>query len=596
MRYFLVGHRGTGKSSLLQRIQALALFQGPCYDLDLEIEKRFGSLPQLFEEKGENYFRQCEARIFKSLAGENKAMLMSLGAGFDMSLIGDEDFVIWVRRDSDKAGRIFLNRPRLEKQMDPLAEFQNRATEREKKFSARADAVYTLPEGLWFSKKAESEILGPLFRTEKNKALSLSLEEAGIETLTAKTIFRKKDETFLEVRSDQWTDEELKELQSFRLIKNKIYSQRTSLPPQNLDFSHWSYLDIDIKNDEKIRQSWPQQKIILSTHEDDVAEGIAQLKVAQQENPLVPLYKLCPRVETWEDLILGFRWWKEDPLHRNFLPRSSQGRWSWFRLWMKGRQKLNFIRESFEGILDQPSLYWWIETSTACKKFAAVLGSPVHHSFSPSFHSKFFSASSIPFFAIDVREDEFPVALPFLQELGLRFAAVTSPLKKKAYLHSHPASSTEQQLEAVNTLTWDEKQKRWLGNNTDLLGFQQSFYEATSGFVEKISGKDLLLWGGRGVLNVVKATFPDIRSVSAREGLDSQFQQPPRVILWASSRSPEAQWPPHSCHSELIFDFNYTENSMGLELAEKWKSRYFSGLRMFCLQAEAQQKIWRPYL
>lgn len=66
-RIFLIGMMGSGKSTcgeILAKKQDL-----PFYDLDKEIEKREGAtIPKIFNEKGEAYFREKESQILNELA------------------------------------------------------------------------------------------------------------------------------------------------------------------------------------------------------------------------------------------------------------------------------------------------------------------------------------------------------------------------------------------------------------------------------------------------------------------------------------------------------------------------------------------------
>ncbi len=598
MRFFIVGHRGAGKTSLLRRIQQRELFKGLSCDLDEELEKKHGKLELLFQEKGESFFRECENEIFKNLTQSSGNLLCVLGAGFDLSIISDNDFVIWVRRETDKVGRIFLDRPRLEPSLEALEEFEVRRIKREAIFRQRANAIYTLPEGKKVSEIIEKKIFQSILNTsDKHSQLqNNSIAEIGIETLSSLDQSQKFSESFLEVRSDQWTSKEILLLESNKDLKNKIYSHRHKNPPIQLDFSQWIYLDWDIQCGQSPWPDMNSEKLILSSHENDVRDGIKALAAAVNSEAQL---KLCPLVQTWADLMLGYDWWSQQPQKRNFLPRSTDGRWTWFRLWMKGRQKINFWRHGPSEISDQPTLYQWLSAWSQTDRFAAVVGQPVMHSFSPTFHFDFFANKQISFFAIPLEEKEFDVALPFLQKLGLSFVAVTSPLKKKAYLLSQDKGDAEKQFESINTLTWNSLENYWQGNNTDREGFAQSFNEAIFDFDNKINENEIAVWGGGGTSNVIKANLPKAKFIQARIGIETKLEksnESPSVLIWASARSAETKWPPNSWRPKLIFDLNYQENSMGLELAQKYNTKYFSGARLFEIQALAQQKIWSKYL
>lgn len=79
-KIILLGYMGSGKSTiakLLSEKTKTALF-----DLDKIIEKRTDlSVKQIFEQKGEVYFRKLENQIFKELIASEEKMVISLGGG-----------------------------------------------------------------------------------------------------------------------------------------------------------------------------------------------------------------------------------------------------------------------------------------------------------------------------------------------------------------------------------------------------------------------------------------------------------------------------------------------------------------------------------
>ncbi len=106
----VIGHRGTGKTELMRRLQLyLRDREAELVDLDNEIEQKIGkSLRELFLEHGEAYFREMERQVLlESLQGEHAEMYIVLGAGFDLSVIPEFVHVLWVRRKTDLDGRIF---------------------------------------------------------------------------------------------------------------------------------------------------------------------------------------------------------------------------------------------------------------------------------------------------------------------------------------------------------------------------------------------------------------------------------------------------------------------------------------------------------
>lgn len=80
MKIFLIGMPGSGKSVIGKQL-ALQL-ELPFIDLDTAIEDAEGkSIPEIFSEKGEAYFRQKEAELLRELSSSTAGFVMSTGGG-----------------------------------------------------------------------------------------------------------------------------------------------------------------------------------------------------------------------------------------------------------------------------------------------------------------------------------------------------------------------------------------------------------------------------------------------------------------------------------------------------------------------------------
>ncbi|KAA3439963.1 shikimate kinase [Rufibacter hautae] len=79
-KVFLVGMPGCGKSTvgkeLAQRLQCTFL------DLDTLIEEQEGlAVPQVFEQRGQEYFRQAEAQALRLAAARSERLVLATGGG-----------------------------------------------------------------------------------------------------------------------------------------------------------------------------------------------------------------------------------------------------------------------------------------------------------------------------------------------------------------------------------------------------------------------------------------------------------------------------------------------------------------------------------
>jgi shikimate kinase len=99
MKVFLIGFMGAGKSSLGKRLaNKLGL---PFIDSDHAIEEDLEmSIPEIFEEKGESYFRSVEIKWLKNLSKESA--VVALGGGTpcfedNMSLINEMGLSVYIK-------------------------------------------------------------------------------------------------------------------------------------------------------------------------------------------------------------------------------------------------------------------------------------------------------------------------------------------------------------------------------------------------------------------------------------------------------------------------------------------------------------------
>lgn len=80
MKVVLVGYMGSGKSSVGKLLASKLSI--PFYDLDVVIEdSEQQSITNLFELKGEIYFRKLENKILQQILNKNDTFVLSLGGG-----------------------------------------------------------------------------------------------------------------------------------------------------------------------------------------------------------------------------------------------------------------------------------------------------------------------------------------------------------------------------------------------------------------------------------------------------------------------------------------------------------------------------------
>lgn len=577
MKKVIVGHRGVGKTHFLKRHQEV-FRETEHFDLDAVIEKTTKRSSQdFFTNEGEAAFRQVEQDVFSELT-KLSHYVIAVGAGFDVEKIPTDAQVLWLKRVTDADGRIFLNRPRLDYDKPALDEFKSRFQLRDPRFRARATEIYQMPEGL--TERSDSRALQIekqiLTKSYSVKDAYYLLTESDLVQLSQLV----QNYAHIELRTDLISPDQIKKIIQDFPSHNWLVSVRTECEPSWVkSLVGRALVDCDMK--------WRHQMAdVFSSHADQILDGISQLAKTEKFMGEKPHLKLSPLIQSFDELIQGYEWQQSDSQHRSFLPRSTNGRWIWYRQYAKYLQKLNYIKSRIE-VADQPSLYQWLVLPEAKPlRWGAVLGSPVHFSKSPLEQQAYFADQKSYFTAVDLTASELAENILFLNKLGLGYAAVTSPLKEQLFKMADHATELAQQFKSANTLIIHNQ--RLSIENTDVAGFQK--------LVELLPPTaSVAVWGGGGTLEMMKSVLPTADYFSSQTG-EPRTHQPARaqydVLIWAAPRLPQTKLPEMLQFGEVI-DLNYAEHSMGLEFAANRKIRYTSGQVMFEAQAAGQRLFWQ---
>jgi shikimate 5-dehydrogenase/shikimate kinase len=613
-----------------------------------------------FREHEHAALRALLAALKEPAAGDPDRYV-ALGAGYDEDPRAavppawrSQVRVLWLRRLTDPDGRVFVDpaRPRLDPGLSPLLEFRQRFGERKARYQAWHDLALILPEGAEVAPSdsspppesdaatasAEDQLITALVASQPQPPVGLL---PAVLTLLPQPLARPEvARDFLarrlswlglrfELRDDLLTDDLTAWVCSLAPAGRLIFSARRALP--SLDglrttLAQGSQVDLPCEllqtaEGEALQRAWVAQHVgaaqaglIVSLHERRSGESVATAAARLQATAArlgAALAKLAIEIEDFAELEAGLAWAESDPQRRAFLPRtptsqlaSGPERYRWFRAVQVLRQRspLSFVREGDGSSPDQPTLcehlLLSVGTQRASPRFAAVLGDPVQHSRSPSEHRAFFAAHGLPVLAIPCREADFcERSLLTLRSLGLRFSAVTAPLKR--------AAGALTGLPSCNTLWWREDSARWQGDNTDPAGLRALLSSLPP-------DAEVAVWGGGGVLPSLAEVLPKARAFSLRTGSlrspedpmtphtspDAEAMFAPRAVVWAAghhSRS-AAQQPPASWQPEWVYDLDYREDSAGRDYALRVGARYVSGLPMFAAQAAAQRAVWAPML
>lgn len=599
----LIGHRGVGKTELLERLR-LHFPQFEYFDLDTEITRKLSNpIYKIFETFGEDYFRSKEIEVARELLNK-KNVIVSLGAGFNLDLLPEDVTCIWVRRVTDVDGRIFLNRPALNSALSPIDDYLSLFEKRSKKYFDKAKYIYDMPEGIQILEIKPLPKKGILVQEKnffKDILFRMRRRRSSVLTLNSRNVNTDVIYDSIELRTDLFSAKEIIRLVEIFYKKSRLLLSFRKNSIRDLDeladlMDMFYAIDIDVDLIDILTQfnarfsNTVRKKLIVSCHAVGVVENIQQLGAFSSKAILV---KCSPIVKSFSELRRLYIWWSQDSSRRLIFPRSSggSGDWCWFRQFMLSKQVFNFVTDGFSNVMDQPTILDTFLYSYSFNNFAAVIGNPVHHSYSPVFHYDYMRKRGYPYYRIKIEEKEFDEAMDFLEELGLKMASVTSPYKEAMYRKYIDRSFEDLKIKSVNTIFFSSNKAIAL-TNTDTLGLAKTLNRvAANEFRKPLADLTVVLWGGGGVVAAIKNELPSVHLVASRDGILPKGFKKIDILIWAAPRSLLTKIP-KNCTIKSIFDLSYGSNSMGLELAKEHKITYYSGLEMFKEQGKGQQIFW----
>lgn len=112
------------------------------------------------------------------------------------------------------------------------------------------------------------------------------------------------------------------------------------------------------------------------------------------------------------------------------------------------------------------------------RRLAALIGSPVAHSLSPTIHQAAFDAAGVDwaYVAFDVPDGAAADAIGAMRVLGIAGLSVTMPHKRAVFDAVDRLEPAARALRSVNTVSWDGGEL--VGSSTDGAGFVASLAEA----------------------------------------------------------------------------------------------------------------------
>jgi shikimate kinase len=568
--WLLIGHRGVGKSTLAKNLE-------PGYqvlDLDSEIERQTGSSIEELIGKCIKNFRKLEGQILlRHLANRSNSperLIIVAGAGIDpkyLERVKTLANILWVRRDSDREGRVFLDRPRLMPKAFPLEESKKLFSRRQSQYQAYAHEFLDLPEGPfqteYFLSFIQSFLSGSLSSPEWSETL-----EPGVHwRRDLERIMFLQESRFVELRNDLLAEPLICEILQSYPHEKILLSIRKKLSPAlcNCLKKFAGALDCDLAFEKNLDLAEQSSLKIISIH-GEFQKHLDFVKKYRGSHHL----KWAPTIRSLSQLIEAHSLCQSQSL--SFLPISEDGRWKFYRLLRSSQNLLNFRRSRTATYQDQPTLWDLISYSHSKPnaRWLGVLGQNTIYSWSPYFHQSYACARGENFFSLSLSAEPSAAELDFLLKLGLYALAVTSPFKAWA---AKLCNSNESFL---NTLVW--RDGKWHGANTDRLALEKMAFVAP-----------VLIWGAGAMGKLLKSQIRDAELISARTKKPSVSTKP-HTLVWAAK--PQGPMPPIEFCPQVVIDLNYFESSLARDYAARCGATYLGGEKFFVIQALAQQKFW----
>jgi shikimate kinase/shikimate 5-dehydrogenase len=565
--FFLIGHRGVGKTTLVTKVEGAV-------DLDHQISLNH-DINSYFTGDDEKGFRELERQTLKDVIDEGKASVVALGAGFELSKFNfpKNSRFVWIQRRSDKTGRVFLNRPRLNPDLGPLEEYFSRFENRNKVFKETADVLLEIVEGA-----PSDESLQILLKWVKGETFLSSKAYYTLESHKDLNFYSGK----VELRTDILSELEILSILRTSSENSYLVSVRTQVSQSFLKevFEVKDLLvDLPLERKDLIEEfagnKNTRSQIFVSSHQKINSEDLSFCK-----SKCLHL-KWAPVIKNFSEMKKAFKLIADSDV--SFLPRSGDFnaglkniKWKWIRESLFYKNRINFYRTGMTEFLDQVLAQDLITFKEDFQDFkGAVLGESVFLSQSPGFHRKFFLENFESFYsAIPMGRDEFNKAnLDFIKSFGYKFFSVTAPFKSMLGFLGSECS--------LNTVSLIENKNKFV--DTDLAALE-SLADKLKDF------KRHLIWGSGSMGKALKHLLGDhseLMSVRTYKGSELEGFD---VLVWCAGA--EAATPIFKDFPTCIFDLEYKGQSRAKQVAFLLGTQYVSGDEFFKEQARAQQSFW----
>ena len=610
---FIVGHRGTGKSTTARLAGQLLGLE--VVDLDEVIEEREDRSCADIIDDSEPHFRRLERRYLAEIVERpaDGARIISLGAGFHP--LPTRGACIWLYRDGwQEVARD--GRARLRPDMDFAAEVDWMIGEREPRWEEGAHLRLHVPRGRGPQRVAQD--LSTSIRWLCELPDSPLAARTWVVAATDSQLQRAARDAALfgfagvEVRSDLVDAERAGELPA-----RVLASLRTDEPRWLASQADAAAFDVDVKLLDEVIASAVLSEIsprplLISAHPTDSSQTTASQLIdrARRLSELHPdwddhlVLKWAPQIANYEDLLDALTTHQkllEGGRPVTFLPQAE--RFAWTRPALLRQNATNYVpvgiaphrrRHTTNPVATPLDLQAWLPhlAGPPPEAFEALIGDPVATSQGDLWHRRAARRKGMArsYVKIPFGRDESPRELDLLlracEDLDIHGLSVTSPLKQRV-LESERLKVSEN-LSAVNTLRYDADRDLWEATDTDEAGMM-----AILEHIEKCGAEpgDIAIIGRGGVSPAVLRAIDDsdwtlAHHASGRAGWSDEAPDSVAAVINAAGNADSAyENPPRSI---VWIDLHYS----GVRPCPDWIEHHFNGDQFFDAQARAQREFW----
>ena len=589
----LIGHRGSGKSTLGARLAAS--LQLRFSDLDTCIEQREGRSAAELVGDDEERFRRLEVEMLAELLGGDGPSVIATGGGLrafpSSALIVHIDREGWEDSARDERARL---RP-------------------EMSFDEEITWMRATREPVYRSVAHLRVAIGRGTSVEDADTLLRAWIELALDAIGSPVMAR----TWMVVPSEPLLQRCTADAHLFGLAGLELRSDLFPVPPtvacpalvslRTEDPGYFAaapgaamYDCVARFIEHALLDGLDPRPLIVSTHPNDVDQESFDAMVAAGEalvtrypawRPFLR-YKYAPRVKSWIEQRTAHelcRVFLRRGGRVSLLPQGKAGNWMRaFRVW-----SLNELNYVWPGALPEgaqpPGLVYFIPHAAgpAPDYICGIIGDPVEHSIGDMWHrhlARIDDSAKLGYIKIPVHESELEHALYFLLKLDLLGLSVTSP-HKASVIRSNFVTSPDG-TDIGNTLTL--RDGGWLLTDTDRDGMRATLEELRRRGIEP---GPAAIFGRGGVIPALRDTLESdgwrpVVTVAARDGWGALSGDTIRLVVNAGR--PQAT--PHEAppRSEAWVDLAY----LGIARLPDNVRVYLNGGTFYMAQAAAQRAIW----